>query len=407
MTGTPISVSGPGMRARSRRARLTPGRVLRWVIPVLLAIALVAWLVVRSLNASGAESDRYATATATRADVTETYQGSGTVQKTDQASIGFPSAGTVISVSVTLRQRVQAGQELARMDNTDLRIAVIQAKQALADAEVNLESAQNAADSVSTGAASSAPTASSSTSSSASRGTASTTGGSSSSSASRRSGTSSSAGSAAAKIRQLSRAVSVAQARLNGLNALVAHDFAVQQATCAPLIGGAAPPPVTPRTQSSPPAQSTPPAHRRTGTHPVAATTGPTEAPSVTATNWPDRSLFGDPESQSGRSPSGHRDHQPYRSPSDDCDHQSDRSPPDDLGNQSEAEGSHYGDAELNPDHDAHCDADTDQLGEPDAFPDGQSQPNTCTESDIERAVIATSIGGLRLGAGRDDARRA
>jgi len=135
--------------------------------------------------------------------------------------------------------------------------------------------------------------------------------------------------------------------------------------------------------------------------------------------NWPDRSLFGDPENQSGRSPSGHRDHQPYRSPSDDCGHQSDRSPPDDLGNQSEAEGSHYGDAELNPDHDAHGNAalnpnhdahgnaDADQLGEPDAFPDGQSQPNTCTESDIERAVIATSIGGLRLGAGRDDARRA
>ena len=157
MTGTPIYVSGPGMRARSRRARLTPGRVLRWVIPVLLAIALVAWLVVRSLNASGAESDRYATATATMGDVTETYQGSGTVQKTDQASIGFPSAGTVTSISVTLRQHVEAGQELARMDNTDLRIAVIQAKQALADAEVNLESAENAADGVSTSAASSAP----------------------------------------------------------------------------------------------------------------------------------------------------------------------------------------------------------------------------------------------------------
>jgi multidrug efflux pump subunit AcrA (membrane-fusion protein) len=287
MTGTPISIPGPGARARPRRKRLAPGRIVRWVIPVLLALALVAWLIIRSLNASGAESDRYATATATRADVTETYEGSGTVQKTDQASVGFPSAGTVTRVSVALRQHVKAGQELARMDNTDLKIAVIQAKQALADAEVNLESAQNAAASVSTSAARSAPTTSSSTSSPASRGTSSTTGGSSSSSASRRSGTSSGAGGAAAKSRQLSRTVSAAQARLNSLNALVAHDFAVQQATCAPLLGVAAPAPVSPPTHSSPPAQSTPPARHPTWTHPVTATTSPAGAHQVTSTPSP------------------------------------------------------------------------------------------------------------------------
>jgi multidrug efflux pump subunit AcrA (membrane-fusion protein) len=261
MTTTPISAPGPGMRARPRRARPAAGRTLRWVIPVLLALALVAWLVVRSLNASGAESNRYATATATRADVTETYEGSGTVQKTDQASVRFPSAGTVTSVSVALRQHVKAGQELARMDNTDLKIAVIQAKQALADAEVNLESAQNAAASVSTSVASSAPTTSTSTSSSASRGNSARAGGSSSSAASRGSGTSSGAGSATAKIRQLSRTVAAAQARLASLNAMLAHDFAIQQATCAPLLGGTAPPPVTPPTHSTPPPHTTPPTH--------------------------------------------------------------------------------------------------------------------------------------------------
>jgi RND family efflux transporter MFP subunit len=272
---------------------------------MLLALALVTWLIVRAVNASGTESNRYATATATRADVTETYVGSGTVQKTDQASVGFPASGTVSSVRVALRQHVKAGQELARMDNSDLRIAVIQAKQALADAEVNLEAAQKAAENATTTAAGSAPTTSSSTTSSSTT-RSSTTKSSATSSASTagrsevsggafsagRSATSSGAA-VAAKIRQLSRTVAVAEARLAGLNALLARDFTVQQSTCAPLLGEMTPPLVTtptvaptPTATHTPTAAHTPtpsgsptPSHSPTSASPTHAPTQPPSGP--------------------------------------------------------------------------------------------------------------------------------
>jgi multidrug efflux pump subunit AcrA (membrane-fusion protein) len=88
MTSIFSTATGP-RRARRRLRSPGPAQALRWVIPVLLALALVVWLIVRAVNASGAQSERYATAVATRGDVTETYEASGTVQKTDQASVGF------------------------------------------------------------------------------------------------------------------------------------------------------------------------------------------------------------------------------------------------------------------------------------------------------------------------------
>ena len=105
---------------------------------------------------------------------------------------------------------------------------------------------------------------------------------------------------------------------------------------------------------------------------------------------------------------------------SGDRDNQSGRSRSGNLDTQSDRDGNRYGNAELNPEHDAHRDTpelnpdheahrdvDADAARRPNAFPDGQPQPNTCTESDIERSFIATGLGGMRLGARRDDARRA
>ena len=106
---------------------------------------MTVWFAVHAASASGAATDRYATATVTRGTMTQTYTGSGTVDKIDQASTTFPVSAKVTSVHVAVGDKVKAGDPLATIDDADLRVAVTESRQTSADAEASLEQAQDAA----------------------------------------------------------------------------------------------------------------------------------------------------------------------------------------------------------------------------------------------------------------------
>ena len=137
----PATTSGSRAMAEARAIR----RAARWSIPAVVVLALIVWFAVHAASASGAEADRYATATVTRGTVTATYTGSGTVDKIDQASTTFPVSAKVTSVHVAVGDKVKPGDPLATIDDADLRVAVIEARQTSADAEASLEQAQDAA----------------------------------------------------------------------------------------------------------------------------------------------------------------------------------------------------------------------------------------------------------------------
>lgn len=69
--------------------------------------------------------------------------GSGTLMPASQVDLGFGSGGVVSEVLVGVGDWVESGQELARMDPTELERAVTQAETDLAVAQDNVESAEN------------------------------------------------------------------------------------------------------------------------------------------------------------------------------------------------------------------------------------------------------------------------
>ncbi len=65
----------------------------------------------------------------------------GTVGAVRQASVAFPTSGTVASVDVAVGDQVTVGQTLASLDPADLDAALVEARAALAEAELSLEQA--------------------------------------------------------------------------------------------------------------------------------------------------------------------------------------------------------------------------------------------------------------------------
>jgi multidrug efflux pump subunit AcrA (membrane-fusion protein) len=123
------------MRHRMRR--------IRW--PALVVAGL---LVAGSGTAYAVTSDKsdgnYRTVAATRGDVEEVLQTSGTVDAAHRADLGFATAGTVARVKVALGDTVTAGQVVATLDTTALDTAVTKAKASLARAIAQLASDEDA-----------------------------------------------------------------------------------------------------------------------------------------------------------------------------------------------------------------------------------------------------------------------
>jgi HlyD family secretion protein len=128
----------PRARAgESSAARRFPRWVLLPVALVLLA-ALVFWWLQRQPVAPAFSG----TATVGQGDLTLSVTGSGAIQPARQIDLPFQQAGTITSVDVKVGDQVKAGQVLARIDDTDLKLQVQQAQASLKAAEAQLAQAK-------------------------------------------------------------------------------------------------------------------------------------------------------------------------------------------------------------------------------------------------------------------------
>ncbi|MFK4760359.1 HlyD family efflux transporter periplasmic adaptor subunit [Microbacterium sp. ZW T5_45] len=129
---------GVGARAvfGSRRNRVIAGAAATAVVLASVSGAVYA--------ATQSDSGNYRTAEAEVADVSETLALSGQLASSSSVDAAFQVAGTVSEVQVVLGDTVEAGQQLATLDGTDLDDAVTSAEDAVASAEQTLEDALDA-----------------------------------------------------------------------------------------------------------------------------------------------------------------------------------------------------------------------------------------------------------------------
>jgi len=106
------------------------------VIIAVIAIALVAFALLRQMQTRSTQAAaEYETVAAYRDTIVATVNSSGSVLPRKEISMAFPLGGVVAEVLVEVGDRVEAGQDLARLD-------VRQSEQNVAQAEANLKSAQ-------------------------------------------------------------------------------------------------------------------------------------------------------------------------------------------------------------------------------------------------------------------------
>ncbi|HEX4225686.1 MAG TPA: biotin/lipoyl-binding protein, partial [Pseudonocardiaceae bacterium] len=122
--------TGGGWRP-TRRALIIIG-----VVVVVLGGGIGAFAATRS------SSDTYRTATAGPGKVTATLAATGTIEPVTEATVGFPVAGQVASVSVKQGQQVNAGDTLAALNTTSLAASVSSAQSTVATAEAKVASDQ-------------------------------------------------------------------------------------------------------------------------------------------------------------------------------------------------------------------------------------------------------------------------
>ncbi len=107
----------------------------------LVLAALIAHDFVVSPSQNSAASVR--TATVTRGTVRSAVTATGTLVPAQQLNVGFRTAGTLTEVDVRVGDKVRSGQVLARIDPTQLQLALDQANANLASAQANLNNALN------------------------------------------------------------------------------------------------------------------------------------------------------------------------------------------------------------------------------------------------------------------------
>jgi len=124
-------------RLGRRKSRLSP-----WLLLPVALVLIVAGLLIWQLRQSGAATSTTATATVTKGTLSASVTGSGPAQAIQSRSLSFGVTGTVTEVLVQVGDTVTAGQPLARVDDTTLKLAVQQAEANLKSAEAKLAAAQ-------------------------------------------------------------------------------------------------------------------------------------------------------------------------------------------------------------------------------------------------------------------------
>ncbi len=79
-------------------------------------------------QAQQSQETTMATAQVTRGDLTITADGSGTLVPGTEVALGFPNGGTLSEVVVEVGDHVNAGDVLARVDDSDAQQAVVSAQ---------------------------------------------------------------------------------------------------------------------------------------------------------------------------------------------------------------------------------------------------------------------------------------
>jgi HlyD family secretion protein len=128
-------------------ARGSGGRLAwRWITAALVLLALAAggswWWLARGTGTSVS----YVTEPVTRGALTVTVVATGTVQPTRQVEVSSELSGTLVAVAADYNDRVDAGDVLARLDDTKLRAQVTNAEGALIAAKARVDQAQAALD---------------------------------------------------------------------------------------------------------------------------------------------------------------------------------------------------------------------------------------------------------------------
>ena len=130
------------MTAASMNVNVVRGMVSTWpgrILVIVLAGVLVAGAVMIFRGNTGTAAVTYRTAEAGRASIAQTVAISGSVNPSGQARLNFRSSGRLAAILVTVGQQVTTGQELARIEATDLQNSLANAQNSLASALSNLQ----------------------------------------------------------------------------------------------------------------------------------------------------------------------------------------------------------------------------------------------------------------------------
>ena len=208
-----------------------------WRIAALVAgVAVVAGGAGTAYAAMSGSGPSYRLAAATGANVTATLQTVGTFEPVNQADVGFAVPGTVKSVDVVPGQHVAAGQKLGSLDATALTGSLNSAKQALANANLQVSNDLASEDSAGSGSGPGSGSSASSPGAGSSPGSAS----------------SPSPSSLAAELRPFQRAVLAAQRRVDGALARAKAALAEAKTVCAAPPGSGPSPAPTPTPTPTP-----------------------------------------------------------------------------------------------------------------------------------------------------------
>lgn len=136
VTSSPERQAAGRLGSRKARRRFSPWLLVP--IGIILVAAGAFWQFSRSRAATGTTS----TATVSRGNLVATVSGSGTITPATTRTLSFPVSGTIAEVLVQVGDKVIAGQPLARLDTTDLEMALRQAEANLKSAEATMASAK-------------------------------------------------------------------------------------------------------------------------------------------------------------------------------------------------------------------------------------------------------------------------
>ena len=123
-------------------------RTWRIVLIVAIALALAAagfyFYKNQPSSAQAPEEPALQTAAVRRGDLVISATGAGTVISAADASLGFANGGLLVALPVQVGSKVNAGDVLARVDDTDAASAVEQAQLSLDQAQLQVDQLKEA-----------------------------------------------------------------------------------------------------------------------------------------------------------------------------------------------------------------------------------------------------------------------